>query len=814
TYLWEFGDPGNQTSAAAQPSFKYPAFGTYTVKLTVSNKSGCASTFTKQVTLVNELADFTVSKPSVCNNETFTLSAITSNAANVSQYIWSINGGAPVVAGRNYQTSLPANGTYNVTLTILDKYGCPDTKTKNGVVTVTGPTANFSSSISGACRNAIATFTDASIPAGGINRWTFNYGDGSVQSYTAPPFTHQYKDTGSFAVQLTVQDATGCTSTFTLPTPVKISRPVVGFTVQNTLSCPGLPFQFTDTSRTYGKASYLWNFGDGGTSTLQNPVHVYAAGNRTYRVSLTVQDSLGCSDSLSKANYITVRSPKAAFQAKDTVSICLPLETTFYNKSENYESLYWDFGDGNTSSLDTTSNFYNTFGTFKAKLLAIGTGGCKDSSEVTVNVYNPSSGTTIDYRTVVECNSARVDFAITRPPLTSYTFYFGDGATNNSGQDTIQHVYGSPNAYFPSIYIGDSIGCLAAVGGAKPVVILGANPFFSTDKTAFCDSGTVFFTNFTLGNDPVISSVWDFGDGNTSTDKDVIHNYTTPGQYIASLNINTQNGCAKTLTDTINIYATPAPSINSDSLSCINSAIQFNGELAFPDSLVKWNWNLGNGQTSTAKNPSVVYDKEGPYTITLEATNVLGCKASTTKTIFVKPLPVITVLQEPVIPVGSGITLPVSYSPGVQGYQWTPATGLTCTTCPNPIANPTINTTYKVAVRDSLGCLSSKDLTVRVVCNEKNYFVPNTFTPNGDGVNDFFYPRGNNINRVQSMRIFNRWGEMIFEKRNFAANSQADGWNGTYKGKAAASDAYVYLVEFICENGSIIPFKGNVTLVR
>jgi hypothetical protein len=55
---------------------------------------------------------------------------------------------------------------------------------------------------------------------------------------------------------------------------------------------------------------------------------------------------------------------------------------------------------------------------------------------------------------------------------------------------------------------------------------------------------------------------------------------------------------------------------------------------------------------------------------------------------------------------------------------------------------------------------------------------------------------------------------MIFEKRNFAANSQADGWNGTYKGKAAASDAYVYLVEFICENGSIIPFKGNVTLVR
>jgi hypothetical protein len=136
--------------------------------------------------------------------------------------------------------------------------------------------------------------------------------------------------------------------------------------------------------------------------------------------------------------------------------------------------LYWDFGDGNTSSLDTTSNFTILSALSRQSYWPYGTGGCKDSSEVTVNVYNPSSGTTIDYRTVVECNSARVDFAITRPPLTSYTFYFGDGATNNSGQDTIQHVYGSPNAYFPSIYIGDSIGCLAAVGGAKPVVILGA----------------------------------------------------------------------------------------------------------------------------------------------------------------------------------------------------------------------------------------------------------------------------------------------------------------------------------------------------
>ncbi|MEO6917329.1 MAG: gliding motility-associated C-terminal domain-containing protein, partial [Chitinophagaceae bacterium] len=139
---------------------------------------------------------------------------------------------------------------------------------------------------------------------------------------------------------------------------------------------------------------------------------------------------------------------------------------------------------------------------------------------------------------------------------------------------------------------------------------------------------------------------------------------------------------------------------------------------------------------------------------------------------------------------------------------------LSCTDCATPYANPKLTTKYKVSVVDSNGCKNSRDITVSVVCNTNNYFVPNTFTPNGDGVNDVFYPRGTGVARVQSMRIFNRWGQMLFERRNFAANSAADGWNGTFNGKLADPDAYVYAIEFICDNGLIIPFKGNVTLIR
>ncbi|HET9277484.1 MAG TPA: gliding motility-associated C-terminal domain-containing protein, partial [Flavitalea sp.] len=177
-------------------------------------------------------------------------------------------------------------------------------------------------------------------------------------------------------------------------------------------------------------------------------------------------------------------------------------------------------------------------------------------------------------------------------------------------------------------------------------------------------------------------------------------------------------------------------------------------------------------------------------------------------------LPVITMGPDPVIPVGTGIDLPVAYSSNIKLYNWTPTNNLSCTDCSIPYANPKFTSKYKVTVTDSNGCRTSSDVTVRVVCTDKNYFVPNTFTPNSDGVNDIFYPRGSSIDRIQSMRVFNRWGQLVFEKKNFTANSISDGWNGMFQGRPANMDTYVYVIEYLCENGEIVPVKGNVTLIR
>ena len=811
SYLWQFGDAANSTSTAANPSFTYAAPGNYTVKLTVTN-GGCTNTTSQTVSLNFTNAQFTISpKDTICRHTQVKLLATSYIYPTIDLFAWQYINGPFIGGGPDITYTFDSPGTFPVALAIRDKSGCVDTVRKN--ITVLGPTAGFTAPITRACRNSTITFNDTSTPAANITTWTYDFGDGSVQSFKAPPFTHLYKDTGRYTVKLTVVDKQGCNDVLIVNNMIYITKPVVNFAAADTVYCPGSNLQFTDSTRGLLPFSYTWSFGDGVTSNLQNPTHAYPRKDTSYSVSLKVQDSTGCTDSLTKVRYIQVKVPTSAFTMKDSVSICPPLATKFYFQGKNYNSFIWDFGDSSTSSLDSPTHFYGTYGAYVVKLYVTGFGGCVDSSQRIVNVYNPFA-TSLQYSPLSNCNSLLVDFNIAPPAGIKYTFYFGDGAADTTNKPSFQHFYSSANFYQPYILLEDNAGCQVGVGGPQAIRVIGADPLFSPDRKSFCDSGTVYFTNYTIGNDPVTSYDWNFGDGTTSADKDPIHSYTGPGRYVVSLTVNTQNGCSKSIQDTIRVYGTPMPAILGDNAVCVNSPLSLSAKTLESDTALVLTWNFGNGASSSAANPTVKYDKEGTYTISLNAANVLGCKSTVTKTVVVTPLPVITVKENPSIPLGTSVVLPVTYSQNVTTYNWTPPTSLSCTNCAVPVANPVRTTTYKVNVTDSNGCASSQEVTVTVACNENNYFVPNLFTPNGDGNNDVFYPRGTSIYLIQSLRIFNRWGEMIFEKRNFSANSPASGWDGTVKGKPAPSDAYVYIMEFICGNGIIIPYKGNVTLIR
>lgn len=810
TYLWQFGDPANSTSTAANPTFTYPALGTYNVRLTVTN-GACAHTITLPVKLVAELADFTANKTTACKDETVIFDAINSNPANVAQYHWVIDG-RDIIGQRGTRLSFPNNGSYSVTLTITDLNGCTDTKTVNNYITITGPVASFNAPDTGGCKNSNITFTDQSTPAGTIRQWQWDFGDGQSQTYTAPPFTHNYRDTGLFNVKLTVTDNIGCTHDTTISSMIRITEPQAMFKAAATKFCPGGELQFTDTSKGYITA-WHWDFGDGNTSNLKNPIHIYTGPDAMYTVKLTVTDTTGCTDTITKVNYIDVKRPKPSFTMSDSASICPPLETRFFIGGSDYESYLWDFGDGQTSNLRDPRHFFNSYGTFEVKLYVAGYGGCVDSAVKTVNVYDPYTATDINYTPLEGCNAFNVDFNITTPPNTTFHLHFGDNGVDSSQASTLTHYYSMPSFYTPMIILKDRQDCEIRIGGPDQIKVFGAMPFFGMDRKSFCDTGVVYFTNYTITNDTIVSSVWNFGDNVTSTDEHAIHTFSAPGTYYPTLTVETIRGCVRSIQDTVLVYRTPDPFITVADPVCIGSPVLLQANLAQPDTAITWKWTF-NGQNSAQQNVTTTYNSTGSKAITLEAANKIGCKDTTSTDITVVPLPVINIVADPVVILGTGSTIPVTYSPNAMLYNWTPPTNLSCANCPNPYANPKFTTKYNVVVTDSNGCVASRDITVTVVCNNNNYFIPNTFSPNGDGQNDVFYVRGRSIDNVQSLRIFNRWGQMVFERRNFNANDPSSGWNGLINGKPADPDVYVYVAEVICENATIIPLRGNVALIR
>lgn len=814
TWLWEMGDPSNtQYTTETPPPFTYPGPGSYVVRLSVTNGS-CSYTTEQRVRLLNEEANFTVSDANVCPGDEVELSATGSNADVIEWYAWSINGVAQTDSSRTINFNPPTPGNYNVRLTISDLNGCTSTRTINNVFVVNGPEARFTVAQAGDCSARTFTFIDQSTSLTPITNWQFNFGDGTVQNFTAPPFTHSFPGTGVYNVRMTITDQGGCESSYRLPTPLLVSNPRAGFRA-DTFYCPGAPISFIDTSS--GVAlNYFWDFGDGSTSTEANPQHAYADGDADYTIKLVVTDINGCQDSVIRPAYIKIRSPKAAFAIQDTTSICPPLRTIFTFQGADYDSFLWDFGDGGMSTQMNPTHFYGLTGTFTPKLYLTGRGGCIDSAQSSVTVHNIAD-VRLDYGPVLRaCNSLNVDFNLTIPPGFKFILYFGDGTADSSRQTVLSHFYSKPSFSRPYIIVYDSIsGCQNTITGANRVEVMGAIPLFGINRDEFCDQGEVVFTDFTTRNEPIISTTWTFGDGGTSTEQSPTHLFTTPGTYIVRLDITTQSNCSSQYTDTILVYRTPAPIISARDTICVNQSELFGGSIAVADSITNWNWTFGNGRTATTQDGITTYAIPGDYTVRLITTNAIGCADTTTRAVYVSPLPTATPVQDPITIIAGGSTpLSMNYTGNIGNYSWTPEYRLSCFNCPEPIANPPASTRYDVTLETVHGCMGRGSIMVNVVCNNLNYFIPNTFSPNGDGRNDRFFPRGTGLFRIKSFSVFNRWGQVIYEKRDFAPNDPSAGWDGRYKGQPSSPDVYIYMMEIICDNNVVIPVKGNITLLR
>jgi gliding motility-associated-like protein len=413
---------------------------------------------------------------------------------------------------------------------------------------------------------------------------------------------------------------------------------------------------------------------------------------------------------------------------------------------------------------------------------------------------------TLTYAPLIGCSPLSVSFRARTPGPVTYLWDLNDGSTVKTTDSNLVYNYLLGGNFLPKVILEDQTGCQIAVTGIDTIYVTRSVVKFIASDSLLCDSGTVKFTDSTTSNRPISGYRWTFGDGGTSTAQSPLHRYAAPGLYTVQLIVSTTNGCEDTLTkpNYIKVVASPVIDLTGDIPTCMLQQLIFKGIVVQPDtSALKWSWDFGNGKTSLIQNPLPVrYDTAGNYALKLIVTNSSGCADTVKKNILIYPLPAIDAGPDKILIVGFSVPITPTGSTVVD-YLWTPSTKLSCTNCYNTIAEPKNTTTYTIKVTDANGCVNRDTITVIVICNDNNVFIPNTFSPNGKG-----------LFSIQSLRIFNRWGEMVFQKVNMAPNDASAGWDGSYKGKLANADVYTYIIEIVCDNSAIITYKGNITLLQ
>jgi PKD repeat protein len=318
-------------------------------------------------------------------------------------------------------------------LTIENSNGCKSTISKESPFFYQ---TKFEVQNGSGCIPFSASFTDKTIDA---QSWYWNFGDGNYSSASHPQ--HVYEKDGIYTVSLVTISSTGCADTLTLKDFIKVGVLDADFTMDVPQSlCTPLFAQFHNQS--IGADSYLWNFGDGSSSTMRDPIHIYTKVGE-FDVTLITQNEYGCEDTILHRNLARILGPEANFSISDSV-LCHPQEFSIADKSVSAIRWEWFFGDGAVSNKQHPTYEYEEIGTYSISLIATDKFGCrefikKDSLRV---IKTPKAKFTVN--AFEYCNPGRVEVVNETENIqnATYKWDFGDGRFSDALSPEI--VYESP----------------------------------------------------------------------------------------------------------------------------------------------------------------------------------------------------------------------------------------------------------------------------------------------------------------------------------------------------------------------------------
>jgi gliding motility-associated-like protein len=501
-------------------------------------------------------------------------------------------------------------------------------------------------------------------------------------------------------------------------------------------------------------------------------------------------------------DFIDIQEPAVVdFDTDQTSTSCYPLVVHFEDKSvgSNINKWVWDFEENqSTSYIQNPIHTYTKPGIYDVSLEATTSYGCKSSivKEDLIEIKGP--WVRINAPDTICKNSLVMLSAEEKINVYDMQWFFNDGTVGVG--DTVYHVYQNPGKITPALLLisDDEHSCDKYFVDTMSMQELKANIYEYENGQIGCVPFEKSFSDKSIG---ASNWSWSFGDGGVSASQNPLYSFQNDGVFITKLKVSNSFGCSDSTYSNIVVNPLPEIKIAKDTLICLGKNIQLMASGG--DS---YTWFPGEYlNADDIFNPIATPLRTINYQVM--GTDSNGCVNYANMNLAVQQIPEIK-LKDTTIIIGEIVKLD-AYSPDLLSYNWTPSLSLSSINEPVIYAQPLESITYKLTVVDTNQCFTvNKDINIFI---RKEYTVdlPSAFTPNGDGVNDVIYVRGWGVKDVIDFKIFNRFGELVFE-----SHDKAVGWDGMYKGNGQNIEVFTYYVKIRTYEDQILTKTGTIKLLK
>ncbi|OFY71484.1 MAG: hypothetical protein A3G23_11255 [Bacteroidetes bacterium RIFCSPLOWO2_12_FULL_37_12] len=672
------------------------------------------------------------------------------------------------------------------------------------------------------CKGENIALTNLSTTSSRILNYTWVFGSDSISTPDSIP-EYAFNTPGFFNLELFVSDSLNCTDSvkrnilISHPEPEFLNSPGSYITITPKPACLYDTVSF-ELLTNYNFYKYIWDFGDSFTDTLTTSNHKYAVAGK-YPIIINMQDTNSCKNSLSFDTLQINTPPSAYFNADIFQADCPPLLVSFMDSSiGNVIQWNWAFGDTQNSDLKNPKHIYNLSGDFNVQLIVTDTSGCSDT--ITKNGFIKINGPYGYYFLDKDsgCVPLSVNFKGFSQNSNYYLWDFGDGNvffnSTTGPPDSINHIYSKNGIYSPSLILKDTNNCIYIAKSIESVLAETIIADFSYSGSNLCHLSPVQFQSNVSSTFPV-KYLWNFGDNRIDSTLSPVHQYADRGPYQVSLTLisSLDSACKNIIVNPVAIFRKPEILIlKNDTIGCppftLNLKSQ-NPELQIP--VKQWSWLLNDTSLISSDSANYFIFSTGKNKITLYYFYEDTCRAEETFYISAINKPEAGFVFTPENPtINNSLITFQDKSSGSTQWKWYFGTGDSSET-----QNP--NYTYQKEgifqivqiAKNEAGCPDS--LAKNIFVAPKGLVkIPEAFSPNGDGNNDrlSIFPAG--ISELIDFKIFNRWGEMVFQSSDIN-----NGWDGNFKGKPQEMDTYIYyIIAKSSDTGEQIFQKGDVLLIR